>query len=409
MTRLDKLIFAAKPSRPKIGGRLLALLFGAAFGGGGVAVLLFTSLFPILDSLDAKHWEQVEATVISSKLDIKSDSDGSSYKPLITYRYLYQGAPYEGNRYDFDDNYSNVGVNSMREIVDSHQRGSSIKVFVNPEQPEESVISTELGGMIFMGIPFSLPFLTVGICGLGYAFLSPRIHKRYLQLEKDIHEKIEHAGLDIRLEDTSKEPGSVTRNYFFPAGLKYVHILSTLALCGFWNGIVAVFIFVMIIMFIDGEGMAWFLFFFLIPFEFFGFLILKSLFHSLSAPEPPGYIIAATVTEKGDGERDFQTEWLLVDDSPVQKMGWQVSHESKVKKKTFKSSFRNIDPVKSLSETEGYSLVTSDELKQGSHTLPIVSDLRERTGIMLHFLWKRRNESSHMMTLEVIPHPNEND
>ena len=88
MTLLERLIRATPSDQSSsLKSRLLALVFGLLFGGGGIAVLWSASLKPILESRASQNWTEVQGVVISSQL-VKDDGSSSVE---ITYQYRIAG------------------------------------------------------------------------------------------------------------------------------------------------------------------------------------------------------------------------------------------------------------------------------------------------------------------------------
>jgi len=77
--------------RAMIGISLLFVVVGAAFAGlGGVMVAR--------EYHRLSTWQPVQATVLGTHVDVNSDSDGETYKPVVDYRYRVGGQTYTSRR-----------------------------------------------------------------------------------------------------------------------------------------------------------------------------------------------------------------------------------------------------------------------------------------------------------------------
>lgn len=127
---------------------------------------------PLMKSLAAKSWQRVPCTIISSSAH--SAGGGSragktgkpSYKIKILYRYKVGEQEYHGERYNF-------GLSGHLEwkataAVEQYRAGKEAFCLVNPKDPMDSVISTELGTDLIVLILSGI-FTVVGLYGFSYA------------------------------------------------------------------------------------------------------------------------------------------------------------------------------------------------------------------------------------------------
>jgi hypothetical protein len=111
-------------------------------------------------------WPVAEGIVYSAHIETHHDDEGGvSYSPRIAYHYSVTSNTYSGNRIRAVKGTDAAGRNYSKTklLVDSHQPGSTVRVFYNPNQPESSVLvpgsvgrtlGLLVGGVIFSG--FSL-------------------------------------------------------------------------------------------------------------------------------------------------------------------------------------------------------------------------------------------------------------
>ena len=126
---------------------------------------------PLSNVQKSAAWESVPATVVSSEIGVKKRDSSSFnkhdlsvyYSIKITYQYEYNDKTYIGDRYDFfrsKDQYSTFGKTQMQEIIKRYPQGKKIFCWINPQNPEDTVISRDINyttvlleAFLFIGIP----------------------------------------------------------------------------------------------------------------------------------------------------------------------------------------------------------------------------------------------------------------
>ena len=137
----------------------------------GCVCSYFKLYLPLQTVQKSAAWESVPATVVSSEIGVeKRDSSSFNkhdlsvyYSIKITYQYEYNGKTYIGDRYDFfrsKDQYNSFGKTQMQEIIKRYPQGKKIFCWINPQNPEDTVISRDinyttvlLNAFLFIGIP----------------------------------------------------------------------------------------------------------------------------------------------------------------------------------------------------------------------------------------------------------------
>lgn len=152
---------ASETDTKKRSGKWIPIAFGAVFALIGLAVLKPLVLTPMQKARDAKTWNAVEAVVVSSKVKSHKSDDSTTYSPYIAYRYEVNGEEYLGDRYAFMGG-SSSGYDGKAKIVNQYPKGHVFTVYVNPINPEDSVISRDLSNGLFFGL-IPLIFIAVGI------------------------------------------------------------------------------------------------------------------------------------------------------------------------------------------------------------------------------------------------------
>ena len=146
---------------PKLIAEML-LIIGIIVGG----VLLWR----LLKGLKAKHWPTAPGLVIDSQVTTEYgyDDEGDqtvNYDAAISYRYEVGGYAHTGNRRSF----TAVRPSSMKaaqKIVDQYAVGTSVKVFYQLDEPDESVLEPGGGTFIIVLMIVPLILIAVGTAGL---------------------------------------------------------------------------------------------------------------------------------------------------------------------------------------------------------------------------------------------------
>ncbi|WP_372809155.1 DUF3592 domain-containing protein, partial [Pontiella sp.] len=147
---------AKKERSPK----LFLVPFGSIFFLIGVLMLKPFLFEPLQKTRDAQTWNEVQATVVSSKVKSHNSDDGTTYSPYIAYRYTIDGQEYFGDQYTFSGG-SSSGYSGKAAIVRKYPKRKKFTVYVNPADPTESVINREPSLGLLFGL-FPLVFALVG-------------------------------------------------------------------------------------------------------------------------------------------------------------------------------------------------------------------------------------------------------
>ncbi|MET3872516.1 hypothetical protein J3R74_002386 [Puniceicoccus vermicola] len=154
--------FSKRPSRGPLGKRNLVLsLFGIPFFAAGAGFCWFGGISPLLKSQEAQDWPEVPCTITESYVESHSSSDGTTYSIEIRFNYEWKGKDYYGENYTFG-NTSSSGRPSKKAVVRRYPEGSQSTCFVNPDDPYEAVITTDVGWLPIGLIGFSSIFILVG-------------------------------------------------------------------------------------------------------------------------------------------------------------------------------------------------------------------------------------------------------
>ncbi len=107
---------------------------------GALAVCILNELFQFARGKATERWQPCEAKVLSTGTKTyRSEVGPNEHKPTIRYEYRYGGKRYTGRRVKYGNIWTErlsrpkvhlVGVNN----------GDELQVFVNPDQPRQSVL-----------------------------------------------------------------------------------------------------------------------------------------------------------------------------------------------------------------------------------------------------------------------------
>lgn len=145
-------------------------LFGLPFLIGGI-VTTWICFSGYTDYLATQRWEETPCWIESAELKKNSDSDGTTYRAVATYRYHYAGQTWQGDRVSIHSGGDNIGRFQQevhrelsRHVVDGpRDHSKTFRCYVNPANPAESVLYRTLRWQMqaFMSL-FALTFPVAG-------------------------------------------------------------------------------------------------------------------------------------------------------------------------------------------------------------------------------------------------------
>jgi len=270
------------------------LLFGVFFLAG-LAFFVFIVGRPLLHVVQARQWRSTSCEIISSRVHSSQDSDGSTYRVEMTYRYSFDGRTYVGNRYEFL-NLSTSGYRGKAAIVARLAPGTRTPCWVNPADARESVIERGVTlGFLFGLIP--LLFILIGGAGM-YSTAVGRLPFAAAALVATTSE--ETYAKAVR----DAEPATLR-----PATGRGVKLATLVSLSVIWNAFVAVFLYSVLSRGPRG-GVTWFFAIFLTPFIIAGIVLVVLSFRQALEMSNPRAIVTVnrSVVALGD---DLRVEWSM--------------------------------------------------------------------------------------------------
>lgn len=252
-------------------GRALGCMipFGLLFTVAGIAIVYFLTVRPMLLYNASLGWAEVPCTILSSGLDESTDSDGTTARVAVRYRYVWDGRTYEGDRYDFSSGRTNVGMGAMRRAVEALPPGTETTAFVDPDDPASAVLNRNLPTGTWLGAVF----LLFPVFGIGMVVAAFRMRRTAFATA------VSPLGAATTVASAAT-PAPVQQGEvrLQPSSGRIGPLIGILLIGAFWNGIVAVFIVQAVEQLRDGSAMGWFLALFLIPFVLIGALFVVGAF-----------------------------------------------------------------------------------------------------------------------------------
>lgn len=141
-------------------------LFALPFACVGLGMCGY-SFYTIYRWEKIKSWETVQATVLTAKLDVNSDSDGTTYRATATYEYEFDGKKYSSERVALTGGSDNIGSfqQDLASRLKKHAKnGEPVDCYVNPHAPENALLDRTLRWemLAFFNI-FATAFGSVGL------------------------------------------------------------------------------------------------------------------------------------------------------------------------------------------------------------------------------------------------------
>jgi hypothetical protein len=121
-------------------------------------VLLFDGMavHGLWKQFESSHYPFTMGQVTHSEMTSHRGRKGTSYSADIQYRYEVNRHSYSGSRFRYGTTASDQGT--ALEAVTAHKVGSQTRVYFNPGNPEEAVLSPDLQGSDLILLLFLMPF-----------------------------------------------------------------------------------------------------------------------------------------------------------------------------------------------------------------------------------------------------------
>jgi hypothetical protein len=117
-------------------------------------VPLAVGLWQLKRCLDQRSWIETEGRIMHSEVQLGRPGSKEGASPIIRYEYQVGSQRYDSSKFSVD-NFSG-GVGHCRALVRRYPLGQNVKVFYNPDNPEQAVLERR----ITMGTYF---WLAIGV------------------------------------------------------------------------------------------------------------------------------------------------------------------------------------------------------------------------------------------------------
>ncbi|MBK8475771.1 MAG: DUF3592 domain-containing protein [Opitutaceae bacterium] len=154
------------------------LVFFALFWSA--LTLVFDGLigYTAVRQLVAQGHTVTEGTILSSSVATSEDSDGTTYRPEVSFRYTVGERELLGTRLSYDQSFASDGEWAHKTVA-GLAPGTSVKVYYNPADPADSILRPGLdGGLLFMAL-FLTPFNAVMV--FLWAALARAVHLKWFR------------------------------------------------------------------------------------------------------------------------------------------------------------------------------------------------------------------------------------
>jgi len=128
------------------------------------AIFLGIIFFTRRKVAQAASWPSTMGTVTSSRIELRSSSEGGSTPyPIVNYAYQVMGQPYQGAKVMPGPE---KGGSGARKVVERYPAGAQVMVYYNPEKPSKALLERGTPGFVRL-FWIILIILDIFLCGLG--------------------------------------------------------------------------------------------------------------------------------------------------------------------------------------------------------------------------------------------------
>ncbi len=120
------------------------------YSGGIIIALLGIAFFfkDVIHYLKTYSWKTTQATITASQVNKIDDSEGTFYKPHITYRYNVGMKEYSSSQINPSGSWQSSFPSIASKPISRHPVGQTVQVYFNPSRPEESFL--ERKGLLYI-------------------------------------------------------------------------------------------------------------------------------------------------------------------------------------------------------------------------------------------------------------------
>jgi hypothetical protein len=148
--------------------RLIGIIFGLVFAGGGIFLLFQTSVPTFQSWKEMRVWQPAEAELLSV--------GGTESSTTATYRYIYFGTVYQNTRVyvaSFNDSIGSYHQHLRSKLQRLHRQNRLVAIWLNPLNPQDAVVDRDMRwGLFTLVTTFCSIFLGVGFLIIWSVFRS---------------------------------------------------------------------------------------------------------------------------------------------------------------------------------------------------------------------------------------------
>ncbi len=270
-------------TRNKKSGATGLFVMGLIFTFIGLIGTYFLGYRTLERTWEAASWIKISAMVQNARVKSHTGDDSTTYSADILYSYQHNGRTYRGDRVEFFGGSSSC-YSCAADRVAKYGTGKEIDIYINPDNPHDSVIEREFSWFMLLGF-IPLLFTLVGLLILkGGSTKSSSSSSSGLNSQEPGAVEVADWLPVIKTSANLKGPGLILAPAVSPLG----KLGGALFFAVFWNGIVSVFVFQAVDSYRRGSPDI-FLTLFLIPFVLIGLAVIALAiyqFFALWGPRP---------------------------------------------------------------------------------------------------------------------------
>jgi len=329
---------AVDKSSPAKQRKIMLFFFSVFFlAGSGFGWMMVGQ--PLMKIKKSENWSKIPCTIASSKIKESRSDKSTTYKVDITFRYKFKGIKHVGGSYDLMTG-SDSGYSSKRKVIDRYPVGKSTSCYVNPENPDEAIISREFNRPWWLAL-LPLVFILVGLGGI-IATLAKK--------KKTKHVYTPHNDFNNNYETTLKMKSSPLKNFI---GMIFFALI--------WNGIISIFI-VKAVRSWSSNNVEWFLSFFMLPFVFVGIATIAGVFYFFIALFNSKVVVTISNPRPQLGEK-VTLSWEIVNPGTIETLEIMLKAEEVA---TYQSGGKNNNTCSRKSIFESIKLLETSS-KEAIH------------------------------------------
>lgn len=164
-------------SKSTNGGGCFLMFFFCLFLVAGSGVAYFAALKPWLDVSRSQSWAETPCVIITSEISVSTSKGKSSYYPKVKFSYSVDELEFFGERFWFGGGKSSDRV-SLENVMKPYQAGGEAVCFVNPSDPNESILLRESAPGLWIALLVGSIFSAVGLGGMAMGFVMYRTERR---------------------------------------------------------------------------------------------------------------------------------------------------------------------------------------------------------------------------------------